>query len=89
MNFNYVRLAEIGTSGPQVTEPSAFEVEMSPEKLKIHKFSDSDKTKHNCLNLELGKFILRYRRFLIVFGMKRNYQGSERSRLFYAFVRRK
>jgi hypothetical protein len=45
LNFIYVRLTEIRTSEPQVTEPSAFEVEMPHEKLKIPKFSENDKNK--------------------------------------------
>jgi hypothetical protein len=80
LNFKYVRLAEICQAEPQVTEPSAFEVEMSPENLKIHKLSKKIKVKNNCLKQQLGKFILKYISLLIIFGIKRNYQRSERSR---------
>jgi hypothetical protein len=71
-----------------VTEPSAFDFELFPEKLKIHKFSAGDNTKYNCLKQELGKFILRYISLLIILGMKRSYEGSEMCRSVYAFVRR-
>jgi len=45
LNFNYVRLAEISISEPQMTETSGFAVEISPEKLKRQKFSKNEKNK--------------------------------------------
>jgi hypothetical protein len=40
--FNYVRQIKISTADPLVPEPSAFEVEMTIEKLKRHISPDSD-----------------------------------------------
>jgi hypothetical protein len=40
--INYVRLTEIHTAEPLVSEPSAFEVELAIGKLKIHKPPGND-----------------------------------------------
>jgi hypothetical protein len=41
LNINDVSLAEMRKSDLQVAEPSAFEVETPPVKLKIHNFLDT------------------------------------------------
>ena len=77
---NNIRQAEIHTVEPLVPEPSAFEVELSIEKLKNHKSPSLIKSQQNRLKQLVGQFAVRFINLLFLFGIRRNCLLNGRSR---------
>ena len=82
------RQTEIHTSEPLGTEPSAFEVEIAIEKQKRHRSPGIDQIPAELIKAGAKKSTLRSLNLLILFGMRRNFLKSGRSRLFCLFERR-
>jgi hypothetical protein len=83
---NGVRRVEIHTADPLLSKPSAFEVEMTTEKLNRHISPDVDQIQTG-LRQGAEKFALRSINLLILFGIRTNYLRSGRSRSLYLYVR--
>jgi len=77
---NVVSQTEIHTAEPLVPELSAL-VELAIEKLKSHKSPGVDK-------IPVEQFAMRSINLLFLFGLRRNYLRSGRSRLLYLIIRR-
>ena len=80
--FNDIRQTEIHIEELLVPELSAVEFEMAVEKLKRLKSSGIDQIPAELINTEVGQFILRSINLLILFGVRRIYLRSGRSRSF-------
>ena len=84
---NGVRQTELHTAEPLVSEPSAFEVELTFEKLKSHKSPGIYQIPAE-LRQGAGKFALRSTNLSFLFGMRRNCLRSGRNLSLYLSVRR-
>ena len=80
---NDVRQTDIHTAELLVPEQSAFEVEMSIEKLKRHKSPGIDQIPTEVIKAEVEQLALRSINLLILFGIKRSFLRSERSQSLY------
>jgi len=73
---NDFRQTGIHTAEPPVPEPSAMEIEMASEKLKRHKSPGTDQIPAKLIKAGVEQLVLRSINLLILFGMRRNCQGS-------------
>jgi hypothetical protein len=64
---NDVRETEVHTAQPLVPEPSASEVQVAIEKLKRHKSPVDDQIPEKAIKQDVGQFVLRPIKLLIVF----------------------
>ena len=78
--FNEVRQTEIHTAKPLVPKPSAFEVELAIEKLKIHKSPGTDQIPAELIKEGVEQIAMRSINFLFQFGIRRNCLRRGRSR---------
>jgi len=78
---NDVRQAEIHTAEPLVPDPSASEVELAIEKLKVTNHQVLIKYQQNLLKQGVAQFAVRFINLLFLFGIRRNCLKSGRSRL--------
>ena len=85
---NDVRKTEILTAEPLVPQPSAFEAEMTIEKLKRQNCQVLIKSQQKLLDQRVRKFALRSINLWSLFWIRRNYLRSGRSRPLYLFTRR-
>jgi len=76
---NDFRQTGIHTAEPIVPEPSALEIEMASENLKRHKSPGTDQIPAELIKAGVEQFTLRSINLLILFGIRRNCLGSERS----------
>ena len=75
-----VREAEIHTVEPLVPERSALEVELATEKLKSHKSTGIDQIPAELIKAGVAQFAVRFINLSLLFGIRRNYLESGRSR---------
>jgi hypothetical protein len=71
---------EMQTAEPQVSKPSALEVEVAIEKLKTHKSPGTDQIPAELFKARGRKVIQKSISLLIMFGIKRNCLNRGRSR---------
>ena len=69
-------------------EPSAYEVEMTIEKLKSKKSPCFDQIPVELIKAGVVQFAIRSRNLIFLFGIRENYLRSGRSRSFYLSIRR-
>jgi hypothetical protein len=81
------RQTETQAAEPLVTKPSTFEVQFAIKKIKSHKSPGTDQTPTE-LRKEVEQFSNIYINVLFLFGIKRNYLRSGRSRSLYLSIRR-
>jgi hypothetical protein len=84
---NDVRQTEIYTAEPLVPEPSSSEVDIAIEKLKRCKSPGIDQIPAERIQAGGIHYVLRSTILLIVFGIRKNCQSSERNLLLYLFIR--
>jgi hypothetical protein len=84
---NDVRHTEIHTAEPLVPEPSACEVEMDCEKLKLKNHHVLIKSQQNLLQQCVEQFALRSINLLILLGIRSNCLRSGRNRSLYLLIR--
>jgi hypothetical protein len=82
-----VTQAEIHTAEPLEPEPGAFEVELAIEKLKSHKSPVIVQTPTE-LRQGIEQLALRSINVLLLFGIRRKFLRSARSRSLYLCIRR-
>jgi hypothetical protein len=85
---NDVRQKEIRTAEPPMPESSTFELEMAIENLKRYKSPVIDQIPAELIKAGCKKFALGSINLLILFGIRRNYLRSGRSRSLYLFISR-
>ena len=85
--FIHVRQTETPTAEPLVSEPSAFEVEMTIEKLKRYKSLGTDKIPSELFKAGSRKIGSEFHEHFTLFGTRRNCLRSGRSRSLYLLIR--
>jgi len=76
---NDARLAYIPTAEPQVTEPSASEVELAIEKIKSHKSPGVEQIPAELIKTGSTNFVMIFINLLFLFQIRKNCQRIGRS----------
>jgi len=79
---------EIHAAEQLLPEPSASEVEMAVEKLKIHELPGIYQITAELIKAGIGQLVLRSINVIILFGIRRNCLRSGRSQSLNLFIRR-